>query len=82
MIPELDLTRLRRWVEERNNDVPKRAQGLMRYELDVTDRTVTILECRPACQPELGPESTRLPIARLRYTRTTEDCPSIGATAT
>jgi hypothetical protein len=35
----------------------------MRYELDVTDRTVTILECRPASQPEPGPsqQGSRLP---------------------
>lgn len=47
MIPELDLTRIRRWVESRNSELPDRAQELIRYELDVTDRTVTIIECRP-----------------------------------
>jgi hypothetical protein len=32
------------------------------------DRTVTILECRPPWRPEYGPDRTRFPIARLRYT--------------
>lgn len=39
-------------------------------ELDVTDRAITILECRPPWDPErMGPEWTRFPIARLRYTK-------------
>ena len=70
LIPERDLARIRRWVEARNSDLPEFAQGLIRYELDVTDRTVTILECRPPWRPDFGPEWTRFPIARLRYTRT------------
>lgn len=70
MIPELDLTRIRRWLEARNSDLPERAQGLIRYELDVTERTVTILECRPPWRPDFGPEWTRFPVARLRYTKT------------
>jgi hypothetical protein len=70
MIPELDLTRIRRWLAARNSDLPERAQGLIRYELDVTDRTVTILECRPPWRPDFGPEWTRFPVARLRYTKT------------
>jgi hypothetical protein len=70
MIPELDLTRIRRWVEARNSDLPERAHGLIRHELDVTDRTVTILECRPPRRPDFGPEWTRFPVARLRYTKT------------
>jgi len=70
MIPELDLTRIRRWVEARNSDLLDRAQGLIRYELDVTNRTVTILECRPPWRPDFGPEWTRFPVARLRYTKT------------
>ncbi len=70
VIPELDLRRVRRWVDARNDSLPERARGLIRFELDVTDRTVTILECRPPWKPEYGPEWTRFPIARLRYTKT------------
>ena len=70
VIPENDLARLRRWVDTRSADLPERARGLIRYELDVTDSTVTIVECRPPWRPEYGPEWTRFPIARLRYTKT------------
>jgi hypothetical protein len=30
---------------------------------------VTIFECRPRWQPEYGPDWTRQPVARLRYTK-------------
>lgn len=70
MIPELGLARIRRWVEGLNADLPERARGLIRYELDVTDRTLTVLECRPPWREGFGPEWTRFPIARLRYTKT------------
>ncbi len=70
MIPDDDLARLRRRVDARNAALPKRARGLIRYQLDVTDRTVTIMECRPPWRPEYGPEWTRFPIARLLYTKT------------
>ncbi len=36
--------------------------------MDVTDRPVTILECRPPRRPEYGPDRTRFPIAQLHYT--------------
>lgn len=70
MIPEVDLARIQRWVDARNANLPERAQGLIRYDLDVTDRTATILECRPPWRPDFGPEWTRHPLARLRYTKT------------
>ena len=34
---------------------------------------LTILECRPPWRPEYGPEWTRFPIARLRYTKTRKE---------
>ena len=55
-------------VAERNERLPERARGQIRYELDVDPRSVTILECRPPWKAEYGPEWTRFPIARLRYT--------------
>lgn len=61
---------MQRWVDARNEGLPERARGLTRYELDVTDRTVTILECRPPWRPEDGTEWTRFPVARLRFTKT------------
>lgn len=41
-------------------------------EADVATRHVTVVECRPPWRDDLGPEWTRLPIARLRYTNTTK----------
>ncbi len=41
----------------------------MRVEADVAERHVTIVECRPPWRAGLGPEWTRFPIARLRYTK-------------
>ena len=70
MIPETDLARVRRWLDARNSRRPLHVVDLIRYELDVDDRAVTILECRPPWSEGFGPEWTRFPIARLRYTKT------------
>ena len=48
---------------------PEHARDQIRLEVDVTDRTITILECRPPWRPEYGPDWSRFPIARLRYTK-------------
>jgi hypothetical protein len=66
MIPEDVLDQIRRWADRR---VPEHVRDQVRLEVDVADRTVTILECRPPWQPEYGPDWTRFPIARLRYTK-------------
>jgi hypothetical protein len=66
MIPEDALDQIRRWADRR---VPEHARDQVRLEVEVTDRTVTILECRPPWRPEYGPDWTRFPIARLRYTK-------------
>ncbi|MBT8227900.1 MAG: transposase [Dactylosporangium sp.] len=66
-LPELDVARVRRCCADR---VPEHAHDQIRVECDVTDRHLTIVECRPPWNPELiGPEWTRLPIARLAYTK-------------
>ncbi len=69
MLPDLDLARVARWIDSRNDSLPERAQGQIRYELDVANTTVTIVECRPPWRPDFGPEWTRSPVARLRYTK-------------
>ena len=69
MIPESGLTHVRQWIDERNARLPPRAQGLIRYEIDLTDRAITILECRPPWHDDMGPEWTRHPICRFRYTK-------------
>ncbi len=68
MIGDADLARVQRWLDARNDEIPERARDHIRYELDVTNRSVTIFECRPPWRNDMGPEWTRLPVARLRYT--------------
>ena len=40
-------------------------------EADISPRHLTIVECRPPWRQGTGPEWTRFPIARLRYTQAT-----------
>jgi len=68
VLPETDVVRVRRWVQARNERLPERARGQIRYELDIADRFVTLLECRPPWRPDYGPDWTRFPIVRFRYT--------------
>ena len=67
-LPETDVARVRRWIEARNEELPPRANDLVRFEMDVDARAITIVECRPPWRPDLGPEWTRFPVARMRYT--------------
>ena len=64
LVPELDLARIRRYCAGR---VSAHIAHLVRLEIDVEGRSVTILECRPPWSPDMGPEWTRFPIARLRF---------------
>jgi Protein of unknown function (DUF3024) len=41
----------------------------VRVEVDVADRHLTIVECRPPWRADFGPEWTRRPVARMRYTK-------------
>ena len=68
-LPELDIARVRRWCEQR---VPPHARDQVRVECDTGSRQLTIVECRPPWRQGIGPEWTRLPIARLRYTQATK----------
>ena len=68
-VPELDVARVRRWCEQR---VPVHVRDKVRVECEVGSRHLTIVECRPPWRPEADPEWTRLPVARLRYTKTTQ----------
>ena len=70
VVPDLDLVRVRKWVDERNAALPSRASGLVRYEIDVSPRAVTVVECRPPWPGGLGADWTRFPICRFRYTKT------------
>jgi hypothetical protein len=68
-LPEIDVARVRRWCRDR---VPVRVRDQVRVEVDVADRHVTIVECRPPWGADPGAEWTRFPIARLRYTKSTK----------
>lgn len=70
MIPEEALDLIRRWSDHK---VPEHVREQMRLELDVTDRTVTIVECRRPWRPDDGPDRTGFPIARLRYRKSRDD---------
>ncbi|MDQ2875188.1 MAG: DUF3024 domain-containing protein [Actinomycetota bacterium] len=67
-LPELDIVRVRRWCEQR---APEHARDQVRVEWDIGPRQLTIVECRPPWREGTGPEWTRFPIARLRYTPAT-----------
>ena len=67
-LPELDVARVRRWCQQR---VPEHVRSQVKVEYDVTPRHLTIVECRPPWRADPGTEWTRLPIARLRYTKAT-----------
>lgn len=66
MLPELDLARVRRWADGR---VPERARRQVQVEIETSDRAVTIVERRAPWRQDIGPEWSRFPIARLRYTK-------------
>ena len=67
-LPETDVARVQRWCRAR---VPEHVREEVRVDADVAERHVTIVECRPSWQAEVGSEWTRFPIARLRYTKVT-----------
>lgn len=71
MIPEADLPRIQSWVDAKNAGIPEDVRDQVRIDLDVTDRSVTLLESRPPWDPERGKEWISQPVARIRYTRTT-----------
>jgi len=70
-LPETDLAHIERWVARENDRIPSHAAALVRIELDVDARHVTIFECRPPWQDEATEaEWSRTPVAQLRYTAT------------
>ncbi len=65
-LPETDVAWVQRWCRDK---VPVRVRDEVRVEVDVAERHLTIVECRPPWQADMGAEWTRFPIARLRYTK-------------
>ena len=60
---------MQRWCRGR---VPEHVRDEVRVEADVAQRYLTIVECRPPWRADFGPDWTRFPIARLRYTQATK----------
>ena len=56
--------RIRRYCARR---IPASVAHLVRLEIDVEDRSVTILERRPPWSSDMGSEWNRFPTARLRF---------------
>ncbi len=69
-LPETDIARVRRSIKAMNDAIPADVKDLVHYEIDVDARAITIVECRPPWAEDLGPEWSRCPIVRLRYTQT------------
>ena len=67
VLPELDVTRVQRWCAAR---VPEHARHQVRVECEIGRSDVTIVERRTPWRADFGPEWSCLPIARLRYTKT------------
>lgn len=65
-LPELDVARV---VEYCASRVPEHLRDEIRVECDITDRHLTICECRPPWRADFGPQWSRFPIARLHYTK-------------
>jgi hypothetical protein len=68
-LPELDVARVQRWCAAR---VPERVRHQVRVECAVEARHLTIVERRAPWRGEAGPSWTSLPVARLRYAKTTK----------
>ena len=73
MLPEDGVQQIRDWIDQRNGALPARVRDEVRYEMDVGAHAVVILECRAPWNLELGPEWTRLRVARLHHTRRTDE---------
>ncbi len=64
VLPEIDLAKIRRYADGR---VPVHLRNQIRVEVEVSGSAVTIVECRAPWTPEIGPDWTRFPIARLKF---------------
>jgi hypothetical protein len=77
-LPETDVARVQRWCRGR---VPEHVRDKVRVEVDIAERHLTVVECRPPWRGEVGAEWTRFPIAGLA-TRKLRGCGRcIGAIA-
>jgi hypothetical protein len=59
------VARVQRWCADR---VPEHARHQVRIECEIDRLFLTIVERRAPWRADFGPEWTRLPVARLRFT--------------
>jgi hypothetical protein len=64
VLSESHVARIRELCDMR---VPPRAAHEVRVELEQERQAINIVELRPPWRDDLGPEWSRLPVARLRY---------------
>lgn len=68
-LPEPDLARVNRWVERLNAGMPAHVASQLRYEIEIYRNAVTLMECRLADLDRPDGDWFRVPLARLRFTR-------------
>ncbi|MGH2721145.1 MAG: DUF3024 domain-containing protein, partial [Actinomycetota bacterium] len=68
-VPDIAVAQVRRYCTDR---VPPDALHQVRLEVEVDASGITIVERRAPWRDEYGPEWSRLPIARLRWTASTK----------
>ena len=68
--PDLDLERIRRYAASKS---PARLVNQMRVEVEVEGYSATLYEARAPWAPEIGPEWTRIKVARLTFDATQRD---------
>jgi hypothetical protein len=62
--PDTAIAAVRRYCKTK---VPARHRNELRVECDTRGKTITLYECRPPWNPDLGADWTRQPVAQLRY---------------
>ena len=68
-LPDLDVARVQRWCAGR---VPEQARHQVRVECEMAAGHLTITERRAPWRDDYGPDWTRMPIARLHYTKSSK----------
>jgi hypothetical protein len=68
-IPDTDLHRIRTWAA---NHTPPEVRDQLWVELDITNTSITVNECRPHWRPDENRPPSRSPVARCRWNNTTK----------
>ena len=66
MVPQADAELVRTWAA---TIVPEHVRDQVRIEVDESDRSLTVFECRPPWEDSDESEWFRIPVARLTYVK-------------